>query len=155
MNCTQHNQPTQDAETRAVWYVAATDAQAMVAKAILTECTDFWGTTAAPIILVEETAHTRLIRRLRERMASLNPVSGAVFSHSWLDGGATLIQGGLESGEGFSPALFVIPLADSLWLRAGAPRAAALLVLRVSDRFHAESLLSSLGALIFQTPRWG
>jgi hypothetical protein len=157
MTAPKHKPTTPAADSRAVWFVGTADPQALAAKEILSICNGIWSAEScavAPVVLVHERAHTQLVRRLRERMPSLAPVLAATFLHSWLDGGATLIQGGLDSADGVTPALLVNPSADSLWLRPDAPRAAALLVLRVSDQKHAESLLSSLGATVFQTARW-
>lgn len=161
-------------DSRRVFWVQGPRALAEVAEKILDQVQLDWQKRPPAWILVEEQFHSALVDHLHRRMAAMDAVevgsaAGPVAKpdpeayaeaaeptaiaelasliRSALDGGATLIAGGIALGShAWQPSLLVNLPADSTLLESTTVHGPVVAVIRTSGRRPAQTLLDRLPA---------
>jgi hypothetical protein len=140
-------------DSRRVFWVQSPRALAEVAEKILDQVQLDWQKRPPAWILVEEQVHSALVDHLHRRMAAMDAVESNTTSdlasliRAALDGGATLIAGGVAEGsQAWQPSLLVNLPADSTLLDATDVCGPVVAVIRTSARRPAQSLLDRLPA---------
>jgi hypothetical protein len=157
-------------DSRRVFWVQSPRALAEVAEQILDQIQLDWQKRPPAWILVEEQVHSALVDHLHRRMVALDAIevgsaAGPVAEpdpeaaeptaiadlasliRAALDGGATLIAGGVAQGShSWQPSLLVNLPADSTLLEATTVHGPVVAVIRTSARRTAQTLLDRLPA---------